>query len=238
MPDDNGRGRHCGAGHVKADLACALGGALLAMAMGSAAAGEPVAEENAVVTPAATGDALHVSGVIGSQFEPDVREALHRHPSIRRIVVASPGGLRAQALRVGSLVNRHGLTVRVEGRCASACVLLWATAASREMTVDSRIGLHRSSLDPDLPIPDTVRRQLIERNDRETDEVLRRAGFSQRVVAMGAATPPTTMAWFTPGELKVEGVPFALVDDGDRGGGGFPRSGGGQVTLVPRAEPR
>ncbi len=181
------------------------------MAMGTALASAPAGEENAVVAAAPEGDVLHVSGVIGSQFEPDVRDALQKHPSIRRVVVASPGGLRAQALRVGSLINRRGLTVRVEGRCASACVLLWATAQSREMTADSRIGLHGSSLDPDLPIPEAMRRQLIERNDRETDEVLRKAGFSQRVVAMGAATPPSTMTWFTPGELQVEGVPFRLL---------------------------
>lgn len=201
---------------MKAYLARAMGGAILAMAMAPALADEPVAEENAVVATTAEGDALRVSGVIGSQFEPDVRAALQKHPTIRRVVVASPGGLRAQAMRVGSLLNRHGLTVRVEGRCASACVLLWATANSREMTADSRIGLHRSTLAPDLPIPDAVRQQLIERNDRETDEVLRKAGFSKRVVAMGAATPPTTMAWFTPGELKVEGVPFRLLEG--RGG--------------------
>lgn len=196
---------------MKGYLARAAGGAALAMTMGAALAAAPAAEENAVVTTAPEGDVLRVSGVIGSQFEPDVRDALQKHPSIRRIEVQSPGGLRAQAMRVGTLVNKRGLTVRVDGRCASACVLLWATANSREMTEDSRIGLHRSTLDPDLPIPDAVRQQLIERNDRETDEVLRKGGFSQRVIAMGAATPPTTMTWFTPGELKVEGVPFRLL---------------------------
>ena len=199
---------------MKAYLARAAGGAALAMAMGTALASAPVAEENAVVTAAPEGDVLRISGVIGSKFEPDIRNALQKYPSIRRIDVASPGGLRAQAMRVGSLINKRGLTVRVEGRCASACVLLWATANSREMTADSRIGLHRSTLDPDLPIPDAVRQQLIERNDRETDEVLRKAGFSSRVVRMGAQTPPTTMTWFTPGELQVEGVPFRLLDAG------------------------
>lgn len=217
---------------MKVDLARAVGGAILAMAMAPALANAPVAEENAVVTTTAEGDALHVSGVIGSQFEPDVRAALQKHPTIRRMVVASPGGLRAQAMRVGSLANRLGLTVRVEGRCASACVLLWATARSREMTADSRIGLHRSTLAADLPIPDAMRQQLIERNDRETDEVLRKAGFSQRVVAMGAATPPSTMAWFTPGELKVEGVPFAIIDRDEARAGGFEQGRAGQVTLA------
>ena len=189
------------------------GSAILAMLSGAAmAAGSGVDLDNAVVSVAEAERTLYVDGVFGPKFEPDVRAAIDRAPRLQRVVVRSPGGMRAPAMRIADLFNRRGMTVRVEGRCASACVLLFATAKSREMTADSRIGLHRSSLDPDLPIPDTLRAQLMERNDRETDEVLRKGGFSPRVIAMGAATPATTMAWFTPGELRVEGLPFVMVD--------------------------
>lgn len=190
-----------------------IAGAILLMAVGVAgAAGTAVDLENAAVNVAKAERTLYVDGVFGPKFEPDVREAIDRNPGIRQVVVRSPGGLRAPAMRIAELFNRRGMTVRVEGRCASACVLLFATARSREMTTDSRIGLHRSSLDPDLPIPATLRAQLMERNDRETDEVLRKGGFSNRVIAMGAATPSSTMTWFTPGELQVEGVSFTLLD--------------------------
>lgn len=185
---------------------------LLAVTGVAAAAGGADDLDDARVDVTDAGRAIHVDGVFGPAFEPAVRDAIERHPDVRRLVVRSPGGMRAPALRVGELLNRRGVTVRVEGRCASACVLLFATAKSREMTAGSRIGLHRSSLDPDLPIPESLRRQLMERNDRETDEVLRKGGFSSRVIAMGAATPPTTMTWFTPGELQVEGVPFVLLE--------------------------
>jgi hypothetical protein len=189
------------------------GGAILAVLSGTAmAAGSAVDLDNAVVTVSEADRTLYVDGVFGPKFEPDVRAAIERNPRLQRVVVRSPGGMRAPAMRVADLFNRRGMTVRVEGRCASACVLLFATARSREMTADSKIGLHRSSLDPDLPIPDTLRQQLMERNDRETDEVLRKGGFSTRVIAMGAATPSSTMTWFTPGELRVEGVPFLLLD--------------------------
>lgn len=208
-------------------LVVRAGGAVLGLAMATAAASgvsEPT-PQNAVVRVDASARELVVEGVIGPQFESDVRSALQREPKIRRMVVRSPGGLRAPAMRVGDYANRRGVTVRVEGRCASACVLLWATANSREMTAESRIGLHRSSLDQALPIPESMREQLMRRNDQETDEVLRRAGFPTRVVQLGAATPPTTMAWFTALELKVEGVPFILLD----------RSGAGTASAIDNA---
>lgn len=202
-----------GAEHVKCLVGRAVGSAVLGLGMGAVAASESLpAPQNASVVADPVARTVVVEGVIGPEFESDVRNALQRNPKIRRMVVRSPGGLRAQAMRVGEYANRRGVTVRVEGRCASACVLLWAKADSREMTTDSRIGLHRSSLDDALPIPDSMREQLMRRNDAETDEVLREAGFPARVVQLGAATPPTTMAWFSALELKVEGVPFVLLD--------------------------
>lgn len=176
------------------------------------ASGVCAASTEAVVTVSTDRQSLHVAGVIGPRFERDVRKALRRHRGIRELVIESPGGMRAQALQVGRLLNARGITVRVERRCASACVLLWAVARSREMTTDARLGLHRSSLDPSLPLPGSIRDELMRRNDRETDAVLRAAGFPERIVAQGAATPPTAMSWFRADELRREGVPFALVE--------------------------
>ena len=185
----------------------------LAFAVGTATAAGPAGSDlgNARVEADPVARTLVVDGVIGPQFETDVRDALLSDPAIKRVVVRSPGGLRAQALRVGEFINGRGVTVRVEGRCASACVLLWATARSREMTEDSRIGLHRSTLDAALPIPDAMREQLMSRNDRETEAVLLKAGFPTDVVAAGSATPATTMAWFDARRLKALGVPFSLL---------------------------
>ena len=190
----------------------AAGAALLLLAAARAFAQPAGSDTDAAVHADPDAGVLHVTGPIGPRFERDVRAALRRHRGLRRIDIASPGGLRAPALRIGALANARRITVRVDGRCASACVLLWATADAREITARSRIGLHGSTLDPDLALPAVVRRQLVARNDRETDAVLLRAGFPEDVVARGAATPPTTMAWFTPGELHHRGVPFALLE--------------------------
>ena len=128
-------------------------------------------------------------------------------------------------MRVADLANERGLVVRVAGRCASACALLWAAAEHREMTFDSGLGLHKSALDPTLPLPDVMRRRIMARNDRQTDDVLRRAGFPERIIAVGATTPAGSMSWFSPYELKTGGVPFALVDAAGHAASLDPRTG-------------
>lgn len=186
--------------------------------------------ENATVQPVPGEPALRVSGPVGWSFEADVREALRQHPEVRVLVMDGPGGLRAQALRVAELANERGLTVRVDGRCASACALLWASARRREMTFSSGIGLHGSALDPALPLPESMRRRIIERNDRQTDDVLRGAGFPARIIAAGAKTPPTSMSWFSPYELQTGGVPFTLLDEAGRQVAVDPQTG--RLTAV------
>ena len=175
-----------------------------------ASAAETIVDADVRFLP--TDRSIRIEGAIGPRFDADVRAALEAHPDARAIVITSPGGMRAPAKRVAELANARGLTVRVSGRCASACALLWAAAHRREMTYDSGLGLHRSGLDPSLGLPDVLRRRIMARNDRQTDDVLRQAGFPERVIAAGAATPADSMSWFSPYELQTGGVPFVLLD--------------------------
>lgn len=187
---------------------------LLLLATGAACAADvvDVDSDNATVEAVPGDHAIRVSGVIGQRFESDVRAALDRNPETQRLIISGPGGMRAQALRVAELANQRGLAVRVSGRCASACALMWAAANTREMTFDSGLGLHRSALDPSLALPDLVREKIMARNDRQTDDVLRHAGFPEHMIAVGASTPASSMSWFSPYELKTGGVPFVLLD--------------------------
>lgn len=180
-----------------------------------------VAEARAVLSPAPadgtveplpSGHALVVRGPIGAEFESRFRAALKQYPQARVVIASGPGGMRGPALRVAALINERGMTVRVAGRCASACALLWASAQSREMTPASRLGLHRSRLPESVVLPAPVERHLVARNDRQTDRVLREAGFSDYLIAQGNRAPPTSMSWFTPVELQREGVPFTLLE--------------------------
>ncbi|HZX81775.1 MAG TPA: hypothetical protein VFE72_12580 [Lysobacter sp.] len=186
--------------------------ALLAVAGATRAARAADAIADAAVRFLPAEQAIRIEGALGPRLDADVRTALATHPDARRLVITSPGGMRAPAMRVAELANAHGLVVRIAGRCASACALLWAAAERREMTYDSGLGLHRSALDPSLALPDVLRRRIMARNDRQTDDVLRQAGFPERVIAAGAATPAESMSWFSPYELRTGGVPFVLLD--------------------------
>lgn len=161
--------------------------------------------------------AIRVSGRFGPQLESQVRDWLDRYPDTRVLVVQSPGGMRWQALQLAELLNARGITVRVDGRCASACALLWAAADSREMEPGSRLGLHSSRLPAPLPLPVAVRQWIVAYNDRETDRVLRDAGFPEQVIEQGSRTPPTSMSWFDAADLQAGDVPFVL-HDGERNG--------------------
>lgn len=153
---------------------------------------------------------LAVSGPIGPDFARDLRRFLERRPDTTVIAIRGPGGLRHQALLAAEVVNARGITVRIDGHCASACALLWASARSREMTPASRLGLHRSRIDATLPLPAALVRAIESRNDRRTDDALRGAGFPPRLIDLGNRTPPTTMAWFAAAELAREGVAFRV----------------------------
>lgn len=181
--------------------------------------------QNATIEPIPGEAALRVSGPVGWSFEADVRDGLRQYPQTRVLLIDGPGGLRGQALRVAELANERGLVVRVDGRCASACALLWAAAERREMTFDSGIGLHKSALDPTLPLPDSMRAKIMARNDRQTDDVLRHAHFPDRIISVGATTPASSMSWFSPYELKTGGVPFVLLDRQGRAASIDPETG-------------
>lgn len=194
-------------------LRAAVSAALLASSAVALADDGPAASlDDASVVADPAHRSVMVDGTIGPKFEAHVQAMLRQHPQTRLLVLRSPGGMRAPALRIAQLANRRGITVRIAGRCSSACALLWAAAKSREMTTDSRVGLHRSSLDAALPITEGMRQQLMARNDRETDDVLRRAGFPEMMIARGSSTPATTMSWFSPVELQHGGVPFLMLD--------------------------
>ncbi|WP_189454070.1 hypothetical protein [Cognatilysobacter bugurensis] len=195
-------------------LAFAFAAALLALPTAVFAAGA-FTSPNAYPTDAtveydSVDRTVRVRGPIGPRFEPQLRAVLAAHPDAQRVDVRSPGGMRRQALRAAELLNERQLPVRITGRCASACALLWAAVDAREMTAGSRLGLHRSRLVGPLVFPDAIAQQINAHNDRETDAVLRKAGFPEHVVVAGSATPSNSMSWFAADELQREGVPFVL----------------------------
>lgn len=179
-------------------LACAL-----------AAAGPARATEAAFeITPVPEAHALRMSGTMAPGFYAGVRDAVAAHPDTRVLIVRSRGGRLSEARKVAALLNARGIAMRVDGRCASACAVLWAASDTREMTADSRLGLHRSHWPVPLPAP--LRSWWEQRSDRANVQVFLDAGFSPDVARRAAQTPSGSMFWIGALELKQERVVFAL----------------------------
>lgn len=180
-------------------LACVLA------ASGQARAGQSVEAE---ITSLPEAHALLATGKIGPRFSANVQAALDAHPDTRVLIVRSRGGRLVEARKVAALLNARGIAIRADGRCASACAVLWAATDAREMTADSRLGLHRSHWPVPLPAP--LRAWAEKRHDRANVRVFLDAGFSPEVAARAAQTPSSGMYWIGALELKQERVAFSL----------------------------
>jgi len=160
------------------------------------------------ITPVPAEEALQVTGRIGPRFAASVQAALDAYPGTRVLIVHSRGGLLHEARKVAALLNARGIAIRADGRCASACAVLWAATDAREMTADARLGLHRSTWHAPLPAP--LRAWSEKRSDRANVRVFLDAGFSPELAARAAQTPSSGMYWIGALELKREHVAFVL----------------------------
>lgn len=165
---------------------------------------------NATLQRSADGRVLHVDGEIGARFVADLRRALDRSPALQRIVVNSPGGLVDDAIEAGALLRGRQVAVRIEKRCASACVLLWASSGRPEISADAHVGLHRTAVA--LEMPEAWRRYVLARSDRHERAVLEQAGFDAALLALRDDTAPGDMAWVDGARLLDAGVKAQVVD--------------------------
>jgi hypothetical protein len=156
-------------------------------------------------------DELFFIGDIGPGFDEAIGSALRRFPDARTLSIAwSRGGLQASALRAARDLNRHGMAVRIDGRCASACATLWASSKARQAHPKAMLGLHDGILAKDVP---AWLRDRIARSARtRTADALRGAGFPEREIQRGAHTPNTSIHWLDVPALQRAGVKFELVE--------------------------
>lgn len=180
-------------------LACAL-----------AMAGVARAADALDISPDPAAEALRVTGRIGPRFADKVQAALDAQPGTRVLIVRSRGGLLHEARKLAAVLNARGIAIRADGRCASACAVLWAMTDAREMTMDSRLGLHRSKWPVKVPLPAPLRAWVEKRSDRANVRDFLDAGFSPALAWRAAQTPSSSMYWIGALELKQERVAFVL----------------------------
>ena len=151
-----------------------------------------------------------VFGRITEGFEAEMRKSIAKSPNLKRIYIESSGGKTLEAKRTSQLLNAHGIAIRVGGTCASACAALWAATDHRELTPKARLGLHagipvKRASGPFEKIASIARQKI-------ADDMLRHAGFSDRLIAKANRTPHNSILWLTPQELASEGVKFLLIE--------------------------
>jgi len=154
---------------------------------------------------------LRIDGPLGVRLTSDVTAATQDHPDIERVVINSTGGLITDAKAVGALLRDRNLPVRVQGQCASACVLIWAMSPSREMTLRSTIGIHQSRLDVNLPTEwASSAKQTV---DDDSTSILKAAGFSDAVLSKQASTSPASMYWLNTADAMDAGVTLKTFNE-------------------------
>ena len=151
-----------------------------------------------------------VLGRITDGFEEELRRKIAEEPKIKRVYIESPGGLTLEAKGAARLLNEHSIAVRVAGKCASACVHLWAAADHRELTSSARLGLHAGRPRKEAPGP----LELVAAPARQkiSDDMLRHAGFSESLIAKARQIPHKSILWLTPADLSAAGVRFTLIE--------------------------
>ncbi|WP_295136431.1 hypothetical protein [uncultured Reyranella sp.] len=140
------------------------------------------------------GTALSVEGAYGTGSAAAVRQALDRHPSIRRVVLAGPGGRIGTAFEINRMIRNRKLATRVDTGCASACTIAFLGGNDRSISATGRLGFHQGSF------PGMGPNDLYESN-RDMRRFLVSSGvtpeFAQRVID----TPSDEIWTPTPQEL-------------------------------------
>jgi len=140
------------------------------------------------------GAALRIEGAYGTGSADAVRRALDKHPSIRHVVLAGPGGRIGTAFEINRMIRNRRLATRVDTGCASACTIAFLGGSDRSISPGGRLGFHQGSF------PGLGPNDLYESN-RDMRRFLVASGvtpeFAQRVID----TPPNEIWTPTPQEL-------------------------------------
>ena len=87
-------------------------------------------------------DRLLISGTVGTEMWRAVQRTLIEHPGIALVEVNSPGGQVSPAIAIADLIRKRGLDTLAEGRCYSACTLIFLAGQERSLGPFARLGFH------------------------------------------------------------------------------------------------
>ncbi|HEX6376783.1 MAG TPA: hypothetical protein VFZ91_13815 [Allosphingosinicella sp.] len=185
--------------------------ALQATELGTLARGRDSIGEIARMTVSKDGRQLLVRGNLAAGAAARFESVLGKSPSVKEVVLTSPGGRMLEAERMAALIRGRGLDTRVHDHCMSACTSLLLAGRTRSAPETARIGFHQ----PSFPgLSSYALRDAIERTRAE----YLAAGLDERFVWRALATPAQSM-WFPSPEQLVEakvltGSDVFVMDEG------------------------
>ncbi|WP_421999570.1 hypothetical protein [Reyranella sp.] len=147
------------------------------------------------VTVGPAGHTLYVEGSYGVGSEAAVEQALDRHPGIRTVVLAGPGGRASVGVDLFTLFRERRLATRVEGGCASACTIAFLGGVERSVSPTGRLGFHRASF------PGMSEEAMYGSNRDLRRFLILGAGVTPAFADRVFDTPPDTLWVPTPQEL-------------------------------------
>lgn len=145
---------------------------------------------------------LWLHGVLGPSLRHDLETALAAHPGASRLGLDSPGGLLDAALDASELVDRSGLDTRVDGRCASACAIVWAAGRRRLLGPRAWLGLHLAA--PIAGVSGTGPRMAW--METRTLDWFRRAGLTAAMLDARRRAGAAGMSWIGAAQLARAGA--------------------------------
>jgi hypothetical protein len=180
------------------------GSDLAAMARGAPAADPDFNADCARVAADVERASLHLAGKL-CEDTPAAFDATHAaHPTIRRIVLDSQGGLAYAGLALAQRFKDLGFDTRVDHWCASACVIAFLGGHQRQVGADGALAVHQTSAEVWAEGDRRVRWPLTANNDIVA--FLRDRGLADEFLRRAEETAPDHLDILDADDLRAYGV--------------------------------
>lgn len=123
------------------------------------------------------------------------------------LILQSPGGSVADALALGRVIRREGITTQMLAGefCYSACPYLLAAGIKRDIDEDASVGVHQHYFGENTFLPAAFAVEDIQRGQAEVMTYLDEMGIDPLVMQHALSTPPDQIYVLLPDELRTYG---------------------------------
>lgn len=151
------------------------------------------------------GTEVEIVGGFKTSLAADTAKVLAALPHVRVIHLDSPGGRRAEGLKLFDLIRARGLSTYVASRCMSACTLAFAGGRERFLRENAVLGFNRGSFHG---ISESGPDQILA-------DAFTKANFSRQFIARSMATPDSDV-WCPDAQVLLDaGVVTRLAGTGE-----------------------